>query len=258
VALPQTLERQGLAGRSDLALLRAAHETGNLDRVCQLLAARYSRAAERWRRLKGKLLLPAAVLVIAILVLPVPSLAGGSLSAGGYIVQVISMLGLLAVLAWTVSSLVRRWRAEGSPGWLIRAARLLPGVGPMSRLHQRAEACERFSLALASGMPAVEALAALEGDEANPVYRSALATAHAALLGGIGVAGALDGAGLLDSSGHALVSTGEAAGRLEDALDRVARQLNQRLDDAYDLLAQWIPVAFYLLVVAVVGAGLIA
>lgn len=256
-ALPLALHRQGLLGEADMVLVAAGDQTGTVDRVFERLAARYARAAVRWRQMKGRLLLPVAILVVAIIVLPVPALAAGALTVTQYVARSASLLVILALLAWTASRLVLQWRATGTPGWLTRLARLLPGIAGMSRQHQRADACERLSMALASGLPAGDALTAMRRTEPNSVRNEALVRAHSALGGGTGVADALERAGLLDPSSYAIVSAGEAAGRLEETLARTAEDHHAALDDAYGLLAQWIPVALYLAVAGVVAVGLI-
>ena len=256
-ALTATLERNGLIAGADRVLLAAAEDTGNLDRVCLRLADRYARAWVRWRQMRGRMLLPGAVLVIAVLVLPLPALASGSLSAAGYVLRTVALLALVAASAMLVSGMLRLWRADGTPGWLTRLARALPVTATMSRLHQRADACERLALALACGLPARDALDGLRRAERNPVRRRALVRASGELGGGAGVAGALQAAGLLDAPGYAIVSAGEGAGRLEDCLQRVAESAHDALDDRYDLLARWIPVLVYALAAAGVTVGIL-
>jgi len=256
-ALTAALDRLGLLAAADQPLLAAAEATGTLDRVCERLARRYERAGTRWRKLKGRLLLPGAVLVIGIVVLPLPAVAAGRLSGGGYLLRTGALLALLALLAKLASMLARRWRAHGTPGMLTAVARLLPGLGSLSRLQQRADVCERLAVSLQCGLPAADALDALRHAERNVRLRADLVAARSALGAGTGVADALGRAGLLDRSGYAIVSAGEAAGGLDETLARVAGTAHDALDDAWALLAQWIPVLVYLLVAGTVAAGLI-
>jgi type II secretory pathway component PulF len=257
-ALTATLQRQGLATDMDRVLLAAGEASGSVDLVCQRLADRYARAHARWRQLKGRLMLPGAVLLIGILVLPLPALAAGRLTVSGYVLRAGAAIVTLLAAARLASRAVRRWRTTGTPGWLTRLARLLPGIATTSRLHQRADASERLSLALLSGLPAADALDAMHRVEGNTVRRSDLVQARRTLRAGGGLADALAGAGLLDAPGYAIVSAGEGAGRLDDCLDRVARASHEALDQRYALLAQWIPVVVYLLVAGTVAAGILA
>ena len=256
-ALVLALDRQGLLGAHDRALLRAGEDSGTLDRVCERIASRYARAHVRWRQIKGRLMLPGAVLLIAILVLPLPAVAAGRLDIGGYVLRAGAMLALIAALARLAAITVRRWRAHGTPAWLTRVARTVPISARLSRLHQHADALDRLALALGCGMPAREAIDALHGAERNAVRRAALARVRALLVGGTNVADALQRAELLQPDGFAIVSTGEAAGRLEQALQRVADGCNDALDSSYDMLARALPAAVYLCVAGVVAAGLL-
>lgn len=256
-ALALSLDRHGLVGKADYALLANAENTGSMDRACERLASRYNRSGIRWRRMKGRLMFPAALLVIAILVLPLPAVVAGSLGVGVYVLQAGVLLALLAALATLSSMLVRHWRAHGTPGLLTRIARLLPGTASMSRLHERADACERLALAHGCGVPVLDAMDAMCHAEGNGVRRAALVAARGNMGGGAGVADAMQRAGLLDASGFAIVSAGESAGRLDDTLGRIAAQAYDELDDRYALLAQWIPVAVYLGVAGTIAVGLI-
>jgi type II secretory pathway component PulF len=256
-ALVPALDRQGLVSATDRVLLDAGEATGSLDWTCLALAERYARAQARWRRLRARLMLPGAVLAIGILVLPLPALARGDLGAGGYVLRSAGTLTLLALATKLVSGMVRAWRAGGSPGWLTRLARALPLAGTFSRLHQRADACEHLAMTLACGLPAADALRNLQQAEPNPVRRAALARAGRELAAGAGLAEALRDAALLDPPGHAIVTAGEGAGRLDDALQRVAGAAHGNLDGRYELLARWVPVAAYTVVAGAITAALL-
>lgn len=255
--LTTSLDAHGLLGEMDHVLLTAAEETGSIGAVCLKLAERYRRAWVRWQQMKGRMLLPGAVFVIGVLVMPLPALASGALSVTGYVVRAGAMLLLLVMLVKLFSSVVRQWRASGTPGWLTGLARLLPVAGPMSRLHERADACERLALALQCGLPAREAMEGLRRAENNPVREAALINASSKIAGGIAVAESLQDAHLLDPAGFAIVSTGEAAGRLDDSLQRVVNGCHDTLDGYYDQLARWLPVAVYFGVGVFVIAGLL-
>jgi general secretion pathway protein F len=202
-------------------------------------------------------MLPGAVLVIGILVLPLPALARGDLGAGAYLLRGAGTLALLALAAKLGSGLLHAWRVVGTPGWLTRLARALPVAGTFSRLHQRADTCEHLALALACGLPAADALRDLQRAEPNALRRTALAIAGRHLAAGAGLADALRGAALLDPPGHAIVTAGEGAGRLDEALQRVADAAHGELDGRYELLARWLPVAVYAVVAGAITAGLI-
>jgi type II secretory pathway component PulF len=256
-AVVRALDRNGLISPHDRPLLTIAENNGALAAACDQLAQRYQRAHARWRQLKGKLLLPAAVLLLAIIVLPLPALLGGTLSLDDYILRTVSMLLLLAALVQLLVMLVKHWRANGTPGWLTSLARVLPVVGAMSKLHARADTTERLALMLRCGSAANEALQTMIRVEHNAVRRRPLTACQKGLNGGAPLASALNDAGLLDTAGFAIVSASESAGRLDDGLQRVAANNHDDLDSRYSMIAQWLPVVVYVCVAGVVLAGLL-
>ena len=93
--------RSGVFTPLDSTLLRAAQASGCLAAVYQRLAERYSHRAQQGAAVKSRLLLPAAVLVLALFIQPLPALVGGQLSIAGYLWGVlwpVLALGTLYVL----------------------------------------------------------------------------------------------------------------------------------------------------------------
>jgi len=210
-ALLRALDRNALITPHDYPLLAVAESNGALAHACEQFAQRYQRAEARWRQLKGKLLLPAAILVIAIIVLPLPALMAGKLGIGDYVLRAASMLILLAMLVQLLAMLIMHWRAHGTPAWLTHLARALPVFATMSHLHQRADAIERLALALRCGSPADDTLKMMIRTEHNPVRKRALAGVRNDLNAGAPLASALQQHDLLDAAQYAIVSTGESA-----------------------------------------------
>jgi general secretion pathway protein F len=256
-AMLHALERNGLISAHDRPALANAESSGALPHAYEQLAQRYQRAAARWRQLKGKLLLPAALLVMAIILLPIPALFAGKLTLGDYLLRSASMLMLVMMLGRLAAMLITHWRAHGTPGWLTRIARILPIVEPMSHLHQRADTSERLALALRCGSAANDTLKLMIRGEHNTVRKHALAGVRKDLGAGATLATALQHYGLLDATGFAIVSTGESAGKLDDSLQRAAQYDHDTLDGRYGLLAQWLPVFVYAGVAGSVVVGLL-
>ena len=90
--------RSGLFTQLDSTLLRAAQASGCLAAVYQRLAERYNHRAQQTAAVKSRLLMPAAVLVLALFIQPLPALVGGQLSIVGYLWGVLWPLLLLGAL----------------------------------------------------------------------------------------------------------------------------------------------------------------
>lgn len=253
-----TLEKQGLLSELDYALTSVSETAGRLAPVLERLGERYARAHARWRKMKGRLMLPAFLALVAVLTLPIPALFAGHLSAGRYVATTLAAIGVVIACVVLLRRLVAQWRAAGSPTVLTRIVRLLPLLRRLSVTHERFEVSDALAINLSSGVAASQALDNLLHGQFNSVRREGLVHARSALDGGMPLANALQEAGLVDSrSGFAIISTGEQTGRLEQSLRHYARGLNDTLDDVYDLLAQWIPVVAYAAVAGVIAAGIV-
>ena len=257
-AMGVTLERQGLLSELDYALVSVSESAGRMAPVFERLGERYARAHARWRKMKGRLMLPTFIAFLGVLVLPIPALFAGKISTARYVLGAVAAIGLVIACVHLLRGLIARWRAHGSPTLLTRLARVLPGLRRLSLLHERFDVSEALALSLDAGLPASQALDNLLHGQFNGVRRANLVRARANLDGGVPLANALQEAGLLDSEGgFAIVSAGEQAGRLEQSLRHFARGVNDTLDNLYDLLAQWIPVVAYCIVAAVIAAGML-
>ena len=256
-SLAASLRKQGLISELDHALVKVGEHSGHLPRVFEDLGARYLAVHGHWRKMKGRLMLPAFMLLVAIFALPVPALVAGRITPGRYLGTTLSMLALVFAVAMLLRGLLGHWRTHGPPTSVTRIARLLPLSGRLSRLHERAEVSGALALCLGAGIAASQALGLLLQVQQNGVRRENLVGARSVLDGGMSVANALRESGLLDRSGFATVSAGEHAGRLDQSLRHYARSANDTLDGLYDLLARWIPVIVYAGVAGVVAAGIL-
>ena len=208
--------------------------------------------------MKGRLALPGFILIFAILVLPIPALFAARISATQYAATTTLLLLLVVISVFAARRTVRYWRSHGPPSIVTRLARLVPFISRLSRLHERAGAAESLCINISSGVAAQQALDNMLRATTNAVYRESLRHARNRVQRGSPLCNSLRDAGLIDAGeGYAIINAGEHAGRLEDVLERFSERCHDRLDDIYDVLAQWIPVAVYLAVVGVVAAGLL-
>ncbi|MDX1513910.1 MAG: type II secretion system F family protein [Gammaproteobacteria bacterium] len=251
------LDRQGLVSEIDYAMLSCAEDAGAIDQVLLSLADRYETRNNRFRKIKGKLFYPAAILVLAIFIAPVPALFAGRISAGDYALRTLGTVAMLVVAVHVLQMLIRLFNARGWPGTLSRVARLLPVAGELARLHERAEVTGNLALMHKAGMPVRDALDAYRQAEPQGLRREKIVRAKSILEGGSSVADALDEAELIDSrEGYAVISTGEGAGKLDESLLRYSAACLTRLDDKYDVIGKAVPLVVFLIVAWLVVGGM--
>ena len=258
-SLVSALSRERIANERDLALLRAAELAGRIEAAFEDLAERYRSRARRARNMKAKMMYPAAVIGIVVFVAPVPALFDGAIGAGGYVLRTFLPL-LLAVFAIRSGKhLWMRARDRGYPESLALFVLRLPLVGTLIRLRERVDMLGALASLLASGVAAHEAFDQSARLVRNPVLRAACKRSLVRLKLGASVADALLEAEILNVNvGYPLISTGEAAGRLDEALLAQSRRDDDALESSLDDVATWLPRLFYFVALGVTAGSVLS
>ncbi len=132
--------------------------------------------------------------------------------------------GLLAMAwrVWTASEAGRlRWHA------LVLS---VPAVGAVRRSAATARTCAAAAALLESGVPIAPALAHAAATAGDAAISARLLEAREAVIGGEGVARALDAAGAMTPTAVRLVRTGEETGRLAAMLAHASRLETERAE----------------------------
>lgn len=244
----------------EVTLLKAAQDAGNLAHMQAQLAQRYAAQHRQMQALKSRLLLPAGVLLLALLVKPLPELVGGTLSLPGYLVSVLLPLVTLFAAWLMLRGAWRRWqlRRARQAGWLDDLLLALPLLG---RLQGRAELrnfCDSLGLLLEAGVPVLDALPRACDALGNARLRREFASAAAHVAAGQSLARAFGG---LSFTGRpmliALLNSAEAIGRPGQALLRFAQSQGEQLAASQQAMATWLPRLAYLAVAAWMAYGLL-
>lgn len=255
-SLTEAGSRFGLFSARDRKLIRLAERSGSLARAAVLLAHAYDNRARAFAALRSRMLLPLFVLVLGSVLLPLPAFLAGHMGAGNFLWRASTPIAGLALAAGLVTWLLRRAAAQGlSPSsgrWLLRIPVLSQALVQVSRL----QLMEGLILLLHAGVPVEEALQGALDSLTNPAARRHYAAALP-LLEQTGLSGALRSAGVLEADEFAVASSSEQGGRLVEGLEWVAGKLRSGSKNRLDLLSEWLPRAVYLLVVAVLAAGLL-
>ena len=252
--------RSGVLTAQDSTLLHAAQASGCLATLYQRLAERYAHRAQQVAALKSRLLLPAAVLVLALLIQPLPALIGGQLSGVAYLWDVLWPLLALASLYALASGLYRRREqaSTSSASALDGVLLSLPIVGPALLRRDLRDFFDSLGLMLEAGMPMLEALPKASGVIRHVQLRKRFSAVQVAIQHGQSLAQALSP---LAFPGHGLalglIRTGEASGTLPASLLNYASVESQKLDSLNEQLATWLPRLLYAGVMLWMAYGLL-
>lgn len=237
--LARALRDAGLLPAADRTLIENAERSGRIDAALEACGRRLQTRIEQNRRLRTRLIAPAAILVAACLLTPLPAVVGGEISLSGYALRALAPLLVIALLVIIARALF----ARASTGAALES---LPLLGGLIRRRRKLDTLESLQLHLASGAAAIDALADLARSAPAGAARAGCRTAHELAANGSSVASALDAGGFLSKrEGVPIVSAGEHAGQLDTALGRYLKTLREAQSSREDTLAQWLPRGIY-------------
>ena len=234
-------------------LVAAGETSGQLPRVLSKLADYLDERQQLRARLSLALVYPAIVMVVAlgvvgallVYVLPqvvqvfehahqkLPILTRALIALSAFLQA--TWVGWLVLLAVAIVALQVALRRERSRAAIHRALFHLPILGRVLRHLDAARLAATLSILIGSRVPILQALEAGTGVMTLLPMREALTTAARGVREGMSLARALQATGAFPPVMVHLIASGEASGRLDEALERAARQ--QQSDIATRLAA---------------------
>ncbi len=234
-------------------LVQAGEQSGELETLLERIASDAERSETIRRRLRRAMLYPGLVLCIALIVtlallmFVVPRFeslfqgfgaqlplftrqviaASEWLRQGGWLVMVavIVCLGLIGVATSQFPGLLR---------YRDRLLLRLPLIGALIEGAMIARFTRTLAVMLRAGIPLAEALPTIARTLGNSVYRDAVRRMGDHLRDGRSLAFAVGSAGRFPASTGQMIATGEASGRLETMLKRIAERHETRVIQGVD------------------------
>jgi len=248
-------EQSGLFTTLEARLIRAALNAGSPAPTYQRLAEHYSLRARQWATMKSRLMMPAAVLVIALLVQPLPALIAGSIGVKAYVWQatwpVLAIAALVGVLRWL-----------GNQGGVAKGKSLyqkVPLYGPIFVRSNLRDFFDTLSLMLEAGVPTLEALPAAIDTVSDGDIRRELTRVRQRVEDQETFATALEGVPYLQGSrALAFAHTGEESGKLPEMLRHHAAMESEDIGRFHEQMATWLPRVIYALVAIKVIVGILS
>ena len=255
-------QASGLFTALEVTLLQAAQSAGSPAQLYQRLAKHYAQQAQHAKSVRSRLLLPAATLLLALLVQPLPSLISGQLSVLGYTWGVLQPLLLIAALVYWLRGRIQRLQrpapqahGRAKDGWWLR----VPLLGEAYARRNVRDYWETLGMLLEAGLPMFSAMPKALATLTNAQLRQDFFALQQRVLAGESLALALrpmsfPGQPLL----RGLIVSGEASGTLAAALLSFAQRESAALASFQEQLAAWLPRLAYLLVALWMAYGLLS
>ena len=242
----------GLFTVFETRLLRAAFGAGSPQATYERLAASHATRASQMSALRARLVLPAAILALALFVQPLPRLFSGALGTAGYAARTVVPLAVLAIAA-TLAVHVSAWFATGAPAAsrpaIERALLALPLFGKLHLRRNARDFTESLAMLLQAGVALFDALPPALATVDNHLVRADLARLLPEVESGATLAQASARLQVVDTRQlYAFVQTGEESGTLPEMLMRYADAKSESLAHAQNELVTWLPRVLYALV----------
>ncbi|ATE59048.1 type II secretion system F family protein [Thauera sinica] len=258
-------------------LVAAGEQAGILDNLLDRLATYKEKIIAIKGKIKSALFYPAAVVVVAALVISVmmlfviPEFKNVFSSFGadlpGPTLIVIGMSDffveywyvLLGIIVAAIGGIIFTYRR--SPSVQVAVDRLilkLPVVGDIVRKATVARWTRTLSTMFAAGVPLVEALDSVGGASGNHVYVTATREIQSEVSTGSSLTVAMQNARVFPSMVVQMVSIGEESGQLDSMLGKVADFFEQEVDDAVAGLSQLLEPLIMVFLGTVIGGLVVA
>ena len=258
-------------------LVAAGEQAGILDSLLDRIATYKEKILAIKSKIKSALFYPAAVVVVAGLVVSVMMLFvipefksvfssfGAELPAPTLIVIAMSdffvqswylvfgaLIGAIVFIAWSYK------RSTAMQIALDRTLLRFPVIGPIIRKATVARWTRTLATMFAAGVPLVEALDSVGGAAGNYVYLVATRQIQSDVSSGTSLTVAMQSSDVFPTMVVQMVSIGEESGQLDSMLSKVADFFEQEVDDAVAGLSQLLEPLIMVFLGTVIGGLVVA
>jgi type IV pilus assembly protein PilC len=258
-------------------LVQAGEIGGILDTILNRLAVYLEKADALKRKVKGAMVYPASVLVVAVLVVVlmlvkvIPAFEkmfsdfGGELPGPTQVVVSMShfmqewvflfMGGIVAAIVAFAQARKRSYRFRRATDAL---ALRMPVFGPLLRRVAVARFTRTLGTMIASGVPILDALDIVSRTAGNVVVEEALKDVKAAISEGKTIAEPLGECDVFPGMVVQMIAVGEETGAMETMLTKIADFYDEEVDQAVNTLTSLLEPAMMVVLGGTVGGLLIA
>jgi type IV pilus assembly protein PilC len=257
-------------------MVEAGEVGGALDSILVRLAVYREKADQLIRKVKGAMVYPSVVMIVAglvtfgMLTFIVPVFAkmfsglGAELPGPTKVVLSIShflssnILYILIGLIGTLAAFIY-WRRTPQGGLAVDKAMLrVPVLGNLVRKSSVARFTRTLATLLASGVSIIEALEITAKTAGNKVVAKAINKSVVAIAEGDTITGPLKASGVFPPMVIQMIGVGEKTGGLDDMLNKIADFYDEEVDEAVSALTSIIEPVIIVFMGIVIGGIMIA
>jgi len=254
-------------------MVRIGEAVGKLEEVLGSLSAYYNREGKMRDAIKSAILYPviliflmgAVVSVLVTLVLPVFSKVFASMGSDvtgsvvntGALIGKITLIVMGALLALALLLLLLSI-PRGTREWLLWRAFTLPFLSKIMRQLASSRFALVISMMLSAGFDLDEALTMAGNVVTDRTVKQKIGQCRQELAAGRSFSESLTSIGLFTGLYARMISTGEKAGRLDEAMDTLAATYSDEVDETMSTLISVIEPTLVIILSVVIGAILLS
>lgn len=259
------------------SLVKVGEQSGTLENVLEKVASYLERMEILRGRIKKALFYPATMLIVmlilasGLLTFVVPKFQGMFASFGkelpGPTRVVVALSAFLRHYWWLLFGIIialvllhraAKTRSERYRYFLARLSINIAIFGPLIRKSSIARVVSTLSIALAAGIPLVEALECVARVADNLLYTDAIYAARDDVRHGGELAVALQESKLFPAMVTQMISIGEKSGALETMLTKIAEFYNEQVNTMVDALSTLIEPLMIVMLGIIVGGFVVS
>lgn len=256
-ALHRAMEIERLP-QLDVALIKVGESTGTLSDIAKFLTRYYEERATLEKSVRRAMIRPFLLFLSSLFLRDLPSLVGGLITPAGYLLRTFGLLFVvisLAAMFVHVYGLSYRSRAvaERLQAFLAR----LPWFGSAVRAlnKERYFTCLRLGLKSGADLPTMLEIA--KETSVLPSVRHA-AGVVAQTSQRTGFAPAFAQSGMCTSDELLILRSGESAGQIEEALEKISQALRDELQHRLKTFEAWLPKVIYFIAMLYIASGIVS
>ncbi len=257
-------------GEAYVASISAGEEAGVLEEILGKLATNLENETEFQGKVKGAMIYPTIVItgmlivmvVMMIFVIPkltslyadfgtakMPAITQGLMTVSNWMAKLWFLFPILFLMPTIIVKIGKK-----NPAFNFKKDKFMLGLPIMGKLSQvtiLASTCRTLSMLLTAGIPLVEALRIVATVSGNEVYKKAYTDIAEKVQKGFGISVSFENTGIFPVIVTQMVATGEATGKLDEVLLKVANYFSVEAEQAVSALTA----AIEPLIMVVLGIG---
>jgi type II secretory pathway component PulF len=254
--LTEALRGENWLPEFDVALIDAGERSGRLDQCFRLLGEYYADRARVARQVITDLLYPAALLHLAVFILPFAEF----FTSGNLVVYLAKTFGVLIPIYGITIALIYAGQSKHGESWrslVEMVLRPFPMLGSARQYLSLARLAAALEALIAAGVTIIEAWELAAVACGSPGIKREVKTWRSDLLSGETPADKVSQSSWFPQLFANLYHSGEISGSLDDSLIKLRKYYQEEGTRKMHLVAKWVPFGIYFCIMMVIAFKII-